>query len=103
MGYGLNDTVVEGNLFVRRDGEGFSGKWKYTIALDMRKYCMQDRELITPADAVLAAWQDGEFEGVGQSMARRPVGPEGYWLVVTQPYFIRPDGVDASYPVMVKV
>jgi hypothetical protein len=87
MGYALNDGIVEGNLFVRRpDSEGFSGKWKYTIALDMTEYW----DCLGPADAVLAAYRDGKADGVVK-------GATGFWLVVLEPYHKN------GYPVMVAV
>lgn len=90
MGYSVNDGVVRGELFVRRpESEGFSGKWKYTIALDMSKYWSPE-DYITPVDAVRAAWDDGKQNDVVTTAT-------GFWLVVFEPYHKN------SCPVMVAI
>lgn len=87
MGFSLNSGVVEGNLFNRREpGEGFSGKWKYTIALDMTDYW----DDVSAPDAVLRAYRDGKQDGVLP-------GTTGYWLVVLEPYHRN------AHPVMVAI
>jgi hypothetical protein len=89
MGFSLSPGIVEGNLFVRRsEAEGVSGKWKYTIFLDMNQFWGHGP---TVQDAVLAAWHAGSFEGVVS-------GATGFWLVVTEPYC-----KGGGYPIMVAV
>ena len=87
MGFTLNPGCVRGDLFVRRpESEGFSGKWKYTVALDMSDYYNHQG----PAEAVKAAWDAGKQNGVVP-------GSTGFWLVVSEPYHKH------SYPVMVAI
>lgn len=86
MGFSVYDGIVEGNLFVRRD-DGFSGKWKYTIALDMSDYWEYGPTVI---DAVAQAWRDGKQKEVLTTAT-------GFWLVVITPYHKN------SYPVMVAI
>lgn len=83
--YSSSPGSVEANLFVRRD-EGFSGKWKYTVALDMTDFW----DHMGPAEAVKAAWDAGKQDQVQQ-------GATGFWLVVAHPYH------RYSYPVMVAI
>jgi hypothetical protein len=97
MGFTTDPAQVEAHLFVRRTGADninvFQGKWKYTIALDMRGFYDE----ITPVDAVEKAWQAGQFDGVVPSIVKVPIQEDGYWLVVSEPYHKHP------YPVMVAV
>ncbi len=101
--FNLKSGVVQGNLFNRRS-EGWSGKWKYTVAIDMSDYY----NLTTPIHAVAAAILDGKVEGVVDSVWDRlrndpTMGepdegkPDGYWLVVLEPYH------RYAYPVMLAV
>jgi len=88
MGYAVNDGLVRGLLFVRRpESEGFSGKWKYEVALDMSDYW---RHGPTCIDAVKAAWDAGKQNEVRSDAT-------GFWLVVPDPYH------ENSYPVMVAI
>lgn len=88
MNFSLNPGSVQANLFVRRTrAEAFSGKWKYTCALDMSDYYNHPGGA---SAAVLAAWEDGKQDGVVQ-------GATGFWLVVVEPYHRH------AYPVMVPI
>jgi hypothetical protein len=103
MGFSTDDAIVRGELFNRRS-DGWSGKWKYTIELNMREHCMPSRKVITCVDAVKAAWLAGNFTGVNQSLILDPPAEDGYWLVVQDPYFFEPEsGREMGYPVMVAV
>lgn len=88
MGFSLNPGHVQGLLFVRRaESEGFSGKWKYEIVLDMSDVYHHHGG---PEGGVLAAWVDGKQDGVQN-------GATGFWLVVPSPYHRH------AYPVMVAI
>jgi hypothetical protein len=91
MGFALSDSIVEGNLFNRRAG-GQSGKWKYTIALDMHNFYN-----LMAVEAVRGAWDARKFDGVIPDVQRVPVELDGYWLVVLEPFCLNP------FPVMIAV
>lgn len=88
MGFTRDPGMVRGLLFVRRlESEGFSGKWKYEIALDMGDYYDHPE---SPESAVEQAWKDGKQSDVVKTAT-------GFWLVVPDPYH------KYSYPVMVAI
>lgn len=88
MGFTTKPGMVRGLLFVRRpESEGFSGKWKYEIALDMSDYYDHSGG---PAGAVKQAWEGGKQNQVVKTAT-------GFWLVVPDPYH------ENSYPVMVAI
>lgn len=80
--FSLNPAMVRGDLF--QD----SGKWKYTVQINMAEH-WGDSNIY---DAVLASYMETppEVRGVID-------GATDYWLVVTEPYHRN------SYPVMVKI
>jgi len=93
MGFSLNSGVVEGNLFNRRE-DGRSGKWKYTVAIDMSDFYYHGP---TCVDAVQAAVKAGKAEGVIQAVWSGEPQRDGFWLVVLEPYH------ENAHPVMIAV
>lgn len=83
-GFRIDPGWVRGDLFSE------SGKWKYVVAIDMRKYYSYSTVHAAVVDAfgntpAADRGVNGNFDG------------SGYWLVVTEPYH------ETSFPVMVRL
>lgn len=83
MGYSTNSGHVRGDLFTE------TGKWKYSVVIDMSNY--YDVPLLT-REAVVEAFHntDQSFRGVRGECKR-------YWLVVLEPYHRN------SYPIATRL
>lgn len=86
MGFSVDDGIVRGDLFNER------GKWKYTVAIDMREFFNHEGVQL----AVLAAIRSTpeSVRGVKDSVVATG---SGFWLVVLEPSHAY------SHPVMIQL
>lgn len=87
MGFTVNDSMVRGDLFTE------TGKWKYTITLDMTGLYNFGP---TPYDAVREAFYTKVVEGINQPK-RNTRNFAGWKLVVLEPCH------EFSYPVLLRL